>query len=304
MQFFPEGGNLVNDLPGKVAFKAVHRGTGKGVDFQGEILDKAGKTIQQFDPEKFGIGSFSFTPNMGNAYTAVLRINGRQVLTRQLPKAFDKGYTLHLEELNADQIRITLNSSVRQAEQVYLLGHARQIVTVAEQGDSGSGQTSFTIPRSRLADGITHFTVFNNKKQPVSERLYFKRPVQNLAIEAKLAKGVFTTRDQVTLDLETHTQQGNAVPADMSISVYRLDSLQNGSSADIGSYLWLASDLKGPIENPAYYFSQVSPKAGKAVDHLMLTHGWSRFRWEEMPAAGAAAHEYLPEVEGHIIAGK
>jgi hypothetical protein len=99
------------------------------------------------------------------------------------------------------------------------------------------------------------------------------------------------------------TETGS-VDANLSMAVYRLDSLQQAPKANMESYLWLASDLRGDVEQSAYYFSEAGKKDQVAMDNLMLTHGWSRFRWEDITSATPAAHTYLPEFNGHWLTGK
>ena len=90
--------------------------------------------------------------------------------------------------------------------------------------------------------------------------------------------------------------------ADCSLSVYRLDSLQGLPAAHIESYLWLSSDLKGKIESPDYYFDH--PEDEEAMDNLMISHGWRRFRWEEVLRQTRPSFEFPPEYNGAIIQGK
>ena len=40
------------------------------------------------------------------------------------------------------------------------------------------------------------------------------------------------------------------------------------------------------------------------MDNLMLTHGWSRFRSEDVLQEKAASFQFLPELDGHFISGK
>jgi TonB-dependent SusC/RagA subfamily outer membrane receptor len=50
--------------------------------------------------------------------------------------------------------------------------------------------------------------------------------------------------------------------------------------------LLLNADLHGTIENPGWYFKDNNPERNEALDLLMLTHGWRRFRWEKILALG------------------
>ncbi|HEV2483105.1 MAG TPA: hypothetical protein VGS79_25745, partial [Puia sp.] len=63
-----------------------------------------------------------------------------------------------------------------------------------------------------------------------------------------------------------------------------------------------ASDLKGKIESPEYYFDH--PEDTLAIDNLMLTHGWRRFRWGDVRSHDKPLFEFPPEYNGAIITGK
>ncbi|RDV15709.1 hypothetical protein DXT99_06755 [Pontibacter diazotrophicus] len=304
IQFFPEGGSLVQGISGKVAFQGVNRKTGKGIDFTGKVVDDNGVEVAQFRSHKFGIGQFTFIPVAAATYTALIELPNRKVLRQRLPQVYEQGYSLHLEEYNADQLQLTVAATGQQPEAVHLLGHARQIIGVAESARLQQGIATFVVDKSKLAEGVNHFTVFNSQKQPVCERLYFKRPTQKLQVDAKTDKDLYTTREKVTANLLTQAQEGQAVPANLSVSVYKLDSLQGESATDIYSYLWLTSDLKGTVEQPGYYFTTSGPEVDEAIDNLMLTHGWSRFRWEDVLPEQNTNYKFLPEYDGHFIRGK
>lgn len=92
--------------------------------------------------------------------------------------------------------------------------------------------------------------------------------------------------------------------ADMSVSVYLLDSLQGPEQKNIDSYLWLSSDIHGEIESPDYYFNEKPGVRDSAMDNLMLTYGWRRFSWDEVAQNSTPAFEFLPEYEGHIITAR
>ncbi len=304
IQFFPEGGNLVDGLTCKVAFKGTDSKSGKGIACQGEIVDQEGNVVAQFEPLKFGIGHFTFTPSRASKYTAKITLPNQQVLTRQLPAIQEQGYTVQVEEKGAAEVMVTVAAKGLQSEQVYLLGHARQQIGVAEAGTLQNGKATFVFRKAALADGINHLTVFNSRQKPVCERLYFKRPAARLEIAATTDKNSYGTRQKVTIDMTTAATTGAAVPADLSLAVYRLDALQGPVATDIASYLWLTSDLKGTIEQPEYYLTATGTVADQALDNLMLTHGWSRFRWQEVLRNRPQVFEYQPEVNGHLVRSK
>jgi hypothetical protein len=87
--------------------------------------------------------------------------------------------------------------------------------------------------------------------------------------------------------------------------VYQLDSLNAGQTpADISSVLSLTADLKGSVEDPGYYLRDSSQVGQEAADNLMLTHGWSRFRWSQVLAGRPPALPYPPELNGPLVRGQ
>ena len=73
VQFFPEGGNLISGITSKIAFK-VTTPNGAGLDtYKGFIVDGHNDTVARFEPLKFGIGSFIFSPVVNNTYKAIIK---------------------------------------------------------------------------------------------------------------------------------------------------------------------------------------------------------------------------------------
>src|SRR6185437_1041560 len=75
-------------------------------------------------------------------------------------------------------------------------------------------------------------------------------------------------RTKLTFDLSTTDPSGHPTPADLSMSVFLIDSLQPIPDENILSYLLLRSDLKGKIESPASYFADTDPATTAALDDL------------------------------------
>src|ERR1700761_3581249 len=165
IQFFPEGGNLINGITSKVGFKAVGQ-NGRGADLTGAIVDQKNDTLVRFQSLKFGMGNFSITPNSSSTYKAVLKIGARTIV-KDLPEITAQGYNVALTDDRNGQLEIQVNST--QDGNVYLFAHTGQTVKTAQSGQVSQGKARFTVNTADLGYGITHFTVFNSNKQPVAE---------------------------------------------------------------------------------------------------------------------------------------
>ncbi len=302
IQFFPEGGNLVNGLTSKVAFKVFGQ-DGKGVNFRGAIINQHNDTIARFRPLKFGIGNFIFKPNLKDTYKALVYINAeKKPIVKEFPSIYDQGYVMQLAD-NANQLAITVNSNVNNGE-VYLFAHTRNTTKSVQSANWVNGTARFLIDKDVLGEGISHLTVFNSDRKPVCERLYFKRPAQKVEINLNPDQEQYGVRKKVNVAVSVKDQQGQPLVADLSMSVYQVDSLQTAEPGDIVNYLWLSSDLKGNIESPDYYFKNKNAEADQAIDNLMLSQGWSRFKWEEILKNERPSFSFLPEYTGHLVTAK
>jgi hypothetical protein len=302
IQFFPEGGNLVSGLLSKVGFKIINQ-NGESEACKGAIVNQKNDTIVSFKTARFGMGNFNFSPNLNDQYFAHIIIND-SIIIKKLPVVYDHGYVMALSDFNNDKIKITVHSNILLANPViYLFTQAHQLIKNVQVGYINNGEVVFFIDKKIVADGISHITVFNAEKIPVCERLYFKQPLNQMHIEIQNQQPKYTTRKKIDLSLLTTDQSEKPLEANLSMSVFLIDSLQPIPQKNILNYLLLTSDLKGNIEEPQYYFTDAQDVA-ETSDNLMLTQGWSRFKWEDILKDKNRSFEFLPEIEGPVIYGK
>jgi hypothetical protein len=300
LNLFPEGGNLVNGIESKVAFSISEQG-GKGVLAEGVVVNDKADTVVKFNTFKFGIGSFLFTPEKGRLYKAVVRLPNGDGITRELPIASNEGYVMRLITEEDNQIKVTIGSSINNTAPIYLFTHTRGIIKSVLKSDVNNGFATFLVEKNKLGNGISHLTVFNNKRQPVCERLFFKYPEEMVMLDIKTEKPAYKVREKINININATNRNGSVENANMSMAVYRIDSLQELDEMNINNYLWLSSDLMGTIESPGYYFGSNDSTVKQAMDNLMLTHGWRRFKWEDVVKNNRPVFEFVPECNGHII---
>ncbi len=304
IQFFPEGGSLVNGLSSTIGFKATGQ-DGKGIDVAGVVIGPRNDTVARFQSSKFGMGRFNFTPLANNIYKAVMRVGTNNSIIKQLPDAAPQGYIMHVTDDGDKQVSITINGSPATPanDALYLLIHNGPIVSIAQLLHTDANHTNTAlIDRAKLGPGVNHITLFNANRQPIAERLLFKRP-SVLALQAS-AQPSYGLRKKVAVDIAAKNNNGQPQTANLSMAVYHLDSLNAGGGTNLVSYLWLTAELKGHIEMPEYYFTDVSPATNQSLDDLLLTQGWSRFKWNDVLSNTTPAFRFLPEFNGHLVSGQ
>ncbi|MEP7251331.1 MAG: hypothetical protein ABI683_03095 [Ginsengibacter sp.] len=301
--FFPEGGNLVNGLKSEIAFK-VTDDKNKGIDCAGIIVDESNDTVASFKTFHAGMGHFYLTPATGKNYSAVVTCKDASVIKNDLPKVYDAGYVMHVDDTTPNQLKISIASTGGNiSAQVYVLfqnnGHINARSQRVENGNS-----ALLIDKDSLHDGMTRITVFDENKQPQCERLYFKRPKNKLVITPATDKTSYGLRGKVLVDVGTTNGDRQPLSGNLSVSVFRLDSLHQPDEENIFSYLWLSSNVQGTIEDPAYYLSKESEETNEALEDLLLTQGWRKFDWDKANQNRRSVFTYAPEYAGHIITGR
>jgi len=300
--FFPEGGNLVSGLTSRVGFQ-VYNNKGSLNECRGIIMNENNDSITSFVPFKFGLGSFYFTPQEGHTYRAVIILPDGSITNRRLPQIFPSGYVMNVTDADNQKIKVTVSAkrSQQNTEELLLTAHKRQVLAVADKAFiSDNVNAVFLVDKDKLKKGVTTLTLFNGNGQPVAERLVFLPPPSAATVTVTSDQQNYGNRKPIKVDIGSTTRLD---PLNMSVAVYYTDNLQSAQSTKINDYMWLVSDLAGIVESPEYYFSN-DPLVPEATENLLLTHGWRRFKWENVLQDQQSFVKYKPEINGHIVAGR
>lgn len=285
--FFPEGGQMVDGVNTRVAFKAVN-GSGLGVDVSGFIFNEKNDTVSALKSEHLGLGRFPFVPKKGEQYTASLRTKNGSFQRFTLPVINDFGYTMIVENLtSASRMRVIVYGKHNDVTEkpVYIVGHSRGTIAFAAKGNVSSKGLMMNIPTTELPDGIMHLTLFNDQNQPVAERLAFINHNRSLRVKITTPKAAYLPREKTQIEIMVTDSAGKPAEANLSVAVTDASQVSlQPNDMNMISYMLLSSDLKGFVEQPSYYFDPANTERKIHLDYLMMTQGWRRFAWQDVLA--------------------
>ena len=302
LAFFPEGGDLVTGLHSTVAFEAADD-QDRPLTTAGFIADDHNDTVLSFHTLRNGMGVFTFSPAKGNTYHAVLPCPDGITRSWPLPTPKDQGCVLHLRDPeNAHALTLVVQTSQGHSLQdLHLFIRGANHAAFSKQLPEITGDSAtFTVSRDSLTEGINRFTIFDEAGRPIAERAFFLPPYHRLLLTATTDQTSYSTRHKVQLSIASRSEDGNSLASDLSLAVYRLDSLQGYPATDIYQYLWLSSDWQGRSTRTP---SGDQPDAA-SFDLLMLTHGWTRFRWNDILHPNGQSPSFAPEIRGQFITGR
>ncbi|MBW6482347.1 MAG: hypothetical protein K0B10_04730 [Vicingaceae bacterium] len=279
--FYPEGGDLVDGLISKMAFKALNE-FGKPADIKGVIKDNDDNTITNFESFHNGMGAFELKPKIGKTYYAVITHPKGINKKYSLPKSLKRGWTINVNNSDNEKLAITIQST--ETETMSLAAQVRGEMYFASEINVARGKNEIEIPTKDFPMGVAQITLFDSKNIERAERLVFVNKDKKLNISLKTDKAQYLPREKVKMDIEVTDERGLPMPANLSLAVVddKLLSFADDKSSTILSSLLLENDLKTKIEEPQFYFNDKEAKADEALDYLLMTDGWRRFTWEKV----------------------
>ncbi len=294
MDLFPEGGDLVQGLESRVAFKALNE-FNKPADVEGVVQTAKGSTVASFSSFHQGMGAFKITPQEGETY--VVKITKPEGIkeTFKLPDVYGRGYTMSLN--NDRQGELTVNVNTTETEELSLIAQVRGKVYYSTAVNAVKGNNVLTFGTKDFPIGVTQITLFDDKGIPRAERLAFVNKDKQLDISVSTDKEKYLPREKVSMTISVKDERGIPMPANLSMAVVndQFLSFADDKSGNILSHLLLQQDLKGKVEEPGFYFDAKEPKSDKALDYLMMTSGWRRFTWEKVMSDEVPSVAYMPE---------
>ena len=283
LQFFPEGGEIIENVNTNIAFKALNE-FGKAADVRGVIYNNKDEKIGTFDSYHMGMGVFSVTPEKGKRYYAKITSPAGISKKYDLPSTVSFGYGIQVKQ--SDEEKITLKIHVPWSQKITLVGQVRGEIYNVKELNIRATDTIVEVLAKDFPQGIAQFTIFDLQKVPHSERLVFMNYHQQLNIDVTTNKEKYLPREKVTMKIEVTDAFDRPVQGGFALAVTndKVVKLSDDKQDNIMSYLLMTSDLKGKIEEPYFYFDPEEEKAQEALDLVMMTHGWRKFKWENILA--------------------
>lgn len=281
VKFFPEGGALLSIPHQNVAFKA-QGADGFSKEVEGFLFNSKGDTLTNFRSEHNGMGIFTMNPVNNETYYVTVRTNDSITKRFDLPAIEPKGISIAMSHYKQEiRYEIQKTEATEWPQKLFLLAHTRGKLAILQP--INPKRTFGKMNDSLFTEGITHFMLIDEQGNALSERLIFVPDHKPNQWQITTDQPTYGKREKVSLQIAAKDNEGNPVEGTFSVSITDRKSIQPDSLADnILSNLLLTSDLKGYVEDPAYYFLNQDARTLRSIDYLMMTHGWRRHKMENV----------------------
>ncbi|MFD2598526.1 carboxypeptidase regulatory-like domain-containing protein [Sphingobacterium corticis] len=309
VQFFPEGGDLISGLAKNVAFKALSN-DGKGAKVKGKVIDGKKNEVASFADLGMGMGYFSFIPQSGESYKAIVTFDNGQEKTYDLPAVVDEA--VNLVSLPADDTHmqlgiVTSDNHYKKLENsaFYVFGQSNGHLVYAAQIAMKNSSVLVKVPRENMPNGVVQFTLFTTDGTPVSERLVFCNSTTEDLLDIAVSSDKDSYRSKDPVKLKVALKNGtDSVASSYSVTVVDETKVPYDDDQELGilSNLLLTSDLQGFVEKPNYYFNPKHENRAEALEALLMTQGFSRFDYKKLLKAEYPQVMFMPE-QGISVSG-
>ena len=276
VEFFPEGGDLVAGVENRV-YAEVTDALGRPAHARGEIVDSAGAVISSFETSHQGRGRFTLTPVFDRSYS--LQFDAVDLTPIPLPEAKRDGVVLRTA---SDATRV--GESVRATVHVpspgpWIAGIFCRGVLTSQDAFQGSGKHDVELTVPDEIAGVLRLTVFDDRLQPVAERLVHRQSGRRIAISIDPDRPQLAPGEHQRVKIQTTDENGQPVAAVVGLAVTDRAVRDYADEYRIGlcDQTWLFADVH-ELED-AGEFVVNGPEAEERIDLLLGTRGWRRFAW-------------------------
>lgn len=281
VSFYPEGGARIEGLAGRIAFQ-VTDGNGMPCDDEVMIYDNEGNLLLSARPLHEGRGTFLLPEGVKGGYALV----GDQ--RSELPEAQKEGYTLRAD-LADGYLDLHVARSSGMPQEVIGMGIFNRERACYFDTLHVNEPAEFSLPANVLRGGVNRIQLFDKQGTALAERLIYY-PVATTDVQLSVRQSASTYAPYAPIALEFYVTDAQGAPIDANLSVAVRDDAQevvSNRTAAIDAEMLLASEVRGYIHQPDFYFAPGDTVASlrkrrMALDHLLLVQGWTAASFVQM----------------------
>ncbi|MET2985072.1 TonB-dependent receptor [Aureibaculum conchae] len=274
LKFYPEGGNIVNEINNKVAYQAQDA-NGNFATIQGKIIDSDGNFIATTKSKHEGLGFFYFKPKSGKSYSIVLDDGSKH----EIPHGKRTGYSIMVNNINLRTMTVDIRSSVDlKSNKIYVLG-LMDNKKYYQGGFTFDGKDiiSFEIPKNKLPSGVMQLVLLNEAKKVIGNRSVYINNNDNINIIAEIDKN-YVDNEFLKLKIKTAGHTPSASDISLAITKQR-DGKPIDGNDNLISHFKLSSFLKD--DRITKYINKTDRASNYKLDLMMLIGDPIDFNWLE-----------------------
>ena len=308
IEFFPEGGDLIQGLKSRVYFQAKTP-LGKPADVVASVFENGVEILNQVktltdDKEpgiNQGLGKFELIPKKDANYEVKITSPASIATVFKLPLIKDAGTVLRVVDnivKPGQPVKVEVESTAKSRLMVgvYCRGRLLESIYLAQ------GKNSADINLSDPIGGVCRVTVFEERLSapgiraliPVAERLFFRTPAESLRIKLVPDQISYVPGQKVKLKIETSDELSKLTSSIVMLGVVDrsvITMADEKTARTMPTHFLLTTEIRKSqdLEYTDVLLGE-HPRAPEALDLLLGSQGWRRFA-EQDPSKFRQIHK-------------
>ncbi len=259
VQFYSEGGHLIELLPNKVL---VTGSAGITVP----IYDDLGNIVENVTLNKFGVGTFLLTPENGKNYYGSSK--NKKI---QLPPTEEDGIAIRFALESQEKM---VNLSIKKRSKYFnqktflLLLSEGNILLKQEIVFNENGMVNLRLPANNKARAVHQLYILDASGKELCQRVFVPTVSSNINVNVESKKNT-KQRELFSFGVSVVNEEGKLVESDISISVFQKNLFKDTTN----SYVDILSTL-----HTKKYNSDAEP----FLNDILISKKWTRINWESL----------------------
>ncbi|TKC03712.1 hypothetical protein [Pedobacter frigoris] len=270
--FYPESGNLIQNMPSIVAWEV--KDNQLALVTTKALLYKNDDVIDTIETNSYGIGKFILLPEKDCTYKVKLLHSAFTDSIYKLPNPLEKGLSISIVNAAAtDTLTMRVINTVPQNAALRI--HNFKETFLYDELDFTTTHKLLRIPLNEVPKGLNTITISDSLGRPLAERIFFAHYNPEPKITLATDKSVYGQREKVTLKISLRQPDTLGF---LSIACVQENRLSPKLSSDIERYGYLENQLRNlPVSLNGNGYSDKN-----YMEDILLVKGWRRYTWQDV----------------------
>jgi hypothetical protein len=291
--FFPEGGNLISGIEGRIGFKSQDR-KGNPVKIKGVVVSAEGDTLGYVQTEEDGYGLTTITPPGNNNLFLITGDENGRMKKFQLPAVRNEGIVLAAplkSEKSPALVKIRMSNDFIHADStISIVIHTEALPGLKKKIPVIRGSET-SLLREDLPPGLSHIAIVDSDETTLTERWVYNETVPQVNFKIDIPQNACFPREKIKVNIMATDKAGNPVESDFSVSVAKAVTV-NDKSTEGNNIRQLPDLAKFNFDNPLREIN----------DYLIFFNHDDLFSNPE-GKINSTDPLFLPELKGYLISG-
>ncbi|MDO4930204.1 MAG: hypothetical protein Q4E59_03620 [Bacteroidales bacterium] len=279
LDFYPESGNRVAGVEQRIAYRLTD---GRGVPLTDtlRLFAADGQLIAAFESEHEGMGTFTLPASFASGY---VEVEGQQFA---LPEPDPEAQYALTADVTEEGVTLVCSGNANADGRLLGLGvFCREQASYFDTLHVYAGENvEMQLAPKAFHGGVSRIELFDETGKSLCRRLVWKAaPERSVNVAVRQNSESYDAFSPIAMEMELSDINGQPVQTTFSLAV-RDDGGELVRSENVGAAadLLLASEVKGYIHHPEFYFEGTDAAHRRALDLLLMVQGWTANSFETL----------------------